>query len=247
VRNKVLLFIPTYNEAENVKIIYQLLKAVTLPEKFDILFLDDNSPDCTGDLIDQISKTDNTVFVIHRKKKFGIGSAHKKGIAWAYANNYHTLISMDCDLTHSPEYITSFYEAGKNKHIVIGSRYLDQNSLESWNIFRKALTNLGHFLTKHILNMPYDASGAFRLYQLNEIEKGILDLIESDSYSFFFESLFVLHVNDKNICEIPIKLPKRTYGNSKMSMNDAWTSFRFLFKLYIKKKFFKTALIYEQS
>jgi len=243
-KNKVLVFIPTYNEAENVKIIYQLLRAVTLPEKFDILFLDDHSPDGTGDLIDQIAKEDSFVFTLHRKGKLGIGSAHQTGIAWAYEHKYETLITMDCDLTHSPDYISHFFEASKNSPVVIGSRYLDKDSLKTWNLFRKMLTKLGHFLTKHLLSMPFDASGAFRLYKLNNIEKGIFHLVKSSSYSFFFESLLILHLNQIQVAEIPIKLPKRTYGNSKMNFNDAWTSFQFLFKMFRKKNFSKKTLIY---
>lgn len=243
-KNKVLIFIPTYNEAENVKIIYQLLRAVVLPEKFDILFLDDNSPDGTGEIIDRLSREDDTVFTIHRKGKLGIGSAHQAGISWAYEHQYETLITMDCDLTHSPEYISHFYDAGKIASVVVGSRYLEKDSLRTWNMFRKTLTKLGHFLTKNLLSMPFDASGAFRLYNLRAIKQGVFGLIQSKSYSFFFESLLILHVNQMTIKEIPIKLPKRTYGNSKMNLKDAWTSFYFLFRMFKKKMFFKKSMIY---
>ncbi len=244
-KNNLLIFIPTYNEAENVKIIYQLIKSIQLPEKFDILFLDDNSPDGTGEIINEIAVSDPSVFYIHRKGKYGIGSAHQAGIAWAYENHYKTLITMDCDLTHSPEYIVKFFEAGKNSGLVLGSRYLEKDSLKTWNLYRKLLTNLGHFLTKNMLNMPYDASGAFRLYRLDLINPGVFELIQSKSYSFFFESLLILHLNKVKITEIPIKLPKRTYGNSKMNIRDAWTSFYFLFKMFKKKQFFKRTMIYD--
>ena len=244
-KNNLLIFIPTYNEAENVKIIYQLIKSVELPEKFDILFLDDNSPDGTGQIINEITTIDPSVFYIHRKGKFGIGSAHHAGITWAYEHHYNQLITMDCDLTHSPEYIIQFYIAGKNNSVVIGSRYLEKDSLKTWNVYRKMLTNLGHFLTKNMLNMPYDASGAFRLYRLDLIKQGVFELIESKSYSFFFESLLILHLNKISIKEISIKLPKRTYGNSKMNIKDAWISFYFLFKMFKKKQFFKKTMIYD--
>ncbi|MBC7389799.1 MAG: glycosyltransferase [Opitutaceae bacterium] len=243
--NNILIFIPTYNEAENVKIIYQLLKSIELPEKFDILFLDDNSPDGTGHIISEITVIDPTVFYIPRTGKLGIGSAHQAGISWAYEHHYQTLITMDCDLTHSPEYIIRFYNEGQKSNVVIGSRYLQKDSLQTWNLYRRMLTNLGHFLTKNLLNMPYDASGAFRLYRLDLINPGIFKLIQSKSYSFFFESLLILDLNKMSIKEIPIKLPKRTYGNSKMNLNDAWTSFYFLFKMFNKKQFFRKTMIYD--
>ncbi len=245
-KNQLLVFIPTYKESENVKIIYQLLKAVILPEPFDILFLDDNSPDGTGQIIDQIAKTDSTVHAIHRPQKQGIGSAHQAGIAWAYANGYEKLITMDCDLTHSPEYLTHFYKAsqGEGVQLVIGSRYLQKDSLKSWNLFRKTLTKFGHFLTRYLLKMPFDASGAFRLYNLNEIPQDVFKLVGSVSYSFFFESLLILHLNKIKIAEIPIVLPKRTYGSSKMSLKDAWVSLQFLFKMFSIIHFRKKTLLH---
>ena len=138
--------------------------------------MDDNSPDGTGDLIDKIISNNKNVFVIHRKGKLGIGSAHKDGIRWAYDNSYDVLITMDCDFTHSPEYILDFIKHSSNYDIVIGSRYLEKDSLKTWNIFRKSLTHLGHFLTTTFLEMPFDSSGAFRLYNLNRIPKGVFQL-----------------------------------------------------------------------
>ncbi len=244
--NNLLIFIPTYNESENIHIIYSLLKNVRISEKFDILFLDDNSPDGTGKIIDDLSLKDQSVFVVHRQGKQGIGSAHAVGIDWAYKNGYKILITMDCDLTHSPDYIADFYKAGKESLIVVGSRYLDKDSLKTWNFFRKSLTKLGHFLTKYILGMPYDASGAFRLYNLEKIPQGVFQLIKSKSYSFFFESLLILYLNKFSVKEIPIKLPKRTYGNSKMNIKDAWVSLKFLFKMFYLKTFNKKKLLYEK-
>ena len=95
--------------------------------------------------------------------------------------------------------------------------------------------------------MPFDASGAFRLYKLDIINKGVFELIQSKSYSFFFESLLILHLNNITIKEIPIKLPKRTYGNSKMNISDALTSFYFLFKMFNKKQFSKKTMIYNEN
>ena len=128
-------------------------------------------------------------------------------------------------------------------NIVVGSRYLKKHSLASWNLFRKTLTHFGHFLTVTLLEMPYDASGAFRLYNLRNIDRKLFSLVKSPGYSFFFESLFILNYNKIKIAEIPIELPSRTYGTSKMTFKDAWSSLSFLWNLYKRKLFDKKSLI----
>jgi dolichol-phosphate mannosyltransferase len=239
--NNTLIFIPTYNELENVERIFNEIKSLNL--KADVLFLDDNSPDGTGKVIDRISQNENNVFAIHRSGKMGIGSAHQEGIQWAYKNNYELLVTMDCDFTHSPSYIIDFVKHAVDASIVVGSRYLQKDSLSTWNLFRKFLTYLGHFLTVNMLNMPYDASGAFRLYNLKNISENLFQLIRSRGYSFFFESLFILNYNKIKITEIPIELPSRTYGTSKMTYKDAWKSLTFLLELYSRKLFYKQTLL----
>lgn len=238
-QNNTLIFIPTYNEVENVEKIFHDIKALGI--NTDILFLDDNSPDGTGKVIDIISQNNSNVFTIHRSGKQGIGSAHQVGIKWAYEHNYETLITMDCDFTHSPSYIFDFIKLSDKANIVVGSRYMQKDSLATWNLFRKFLTYLGHFLTVNMLSMPYDASGAFRLYKLKKIDKNLFQLITSNGYSFF-ESLFILYYNKTTIVETPIELPSRTYGTSKMTYTDAWNSLKFLLKLYSRKLFDKKTL-----
>ena len=239
-QNNTLIFIPTYNEVENVERIFHDIKALNLGA--DILFLDDNSPDGTGKVIDTISQNNSNVFTIHRSGKLGIGSAHQDGIKWAYDKNYEVLITMDCDFTHSPSYISDFIKLSDKATIVVGSRYMQKDSLATWNLFRKFLTYLGHFLTVNMLSMPYDASGAFRLYDLKKINRNLFELITSKGYSFFFESLFILHFNNITVAETPIELPSRTYGTSKMTYGDAWNSLKFLLKLFNRKLFNRKTL-----
>ncbi len=224
--------IPTYNEAGNVGRIYQQINDLDLG--LDFLFVDDNSPDGTGRLIDQIIEKDSSVHVVHRAGKLGIGTAHKDGIRWAYRQNYQNLITMDCDFSHSPVYIKEFLKLSSDCEVVVGSRYLAQGSLPGWNLYRKSLTYLGHFFTKFYLNMPYDATGAFRLYRLDKVPLKIFEQVESRGYSFFFESLYILHRNKFSIKEFPIHLPSRTYGNSKMSLRAAWGSLMQLMWIYFR-------------
>jgi len=229
---KSLVLIPTYNEVDNVKRIFQEIRELGL--ETDFLFLDDNSPDGTGAVIDRLSEKHPGVHVIHRPGKLGIGSAHKAGILWAYQNGYHRLITIDCDFTHKPSDIPRLLDACGECELVIGSRYLRSKSLAEWNLFRRGLTHLGHFLTKRLLGIPYDASGAFRIYRLDKIPQGAFDLVYSTDYSFFFESLHVLSFNKVRVREVPIDLPARTYGQSKMSYGNAAYSLLLLVYLCLK-------------
>jgi dolichol-phosphate mannosyltransferase len=240
---RLLIMIPTYNEVGNITLLYKEIKALNLSA--DILIIDDNSSDGTRDKIEEIIDRDKTVFKLFRPAKLGIGNAHKAGIRWSVQQGYNHLITLDCDFTHPPEYIPDFLKLKANYDIVVGSRFMQKDSLEDWPVFRKILTHLGHWFTVNLLDMPFDASGAFRLYRLNN-KIQLLKLIRSDSYSFFFESLFVFRLNKCSIVEIPIHLPARTMGKSKMTFQDAYKSIRFLLSLYIRKLTNKKSLILKE-
>lgn len=240
--NKILILIPTYNEIENISPIYSEIKKLKIPA--DILFVDDNSPDGTAIEIKKISGKDKSVKLLSRKEKSGIGSAHKEGIARAYKEKYKTLITMDCDFTHKPKDILKFLKLKDKADVVVGSRYLSKNSLSDWNRLRKTLAKTGHLLTKQLLRMDYDATGAFRVYNLEKIPKDVFGIVESKGYSFFFESLYILYLNNFSVKEVPILLPARTYGTSKMTFYDAWNSLKFLFQTYYLSKIYKDSYIY---
>lgn len=229
---RLLVFIPTYNERENVERMARELLGLPLP--LDVLFMDDGSPDGTGAVLDGLARENDRLRVIHRAGKSGVGSAHLEGIRYAYERGYTTLITMDCDFTHSPGDIPRLVEAARDADVVVGSRWLARNSLPGWNRLRRFLTNFGHFLTRNVLAMPYDATGAFRVYRLDRIERETFDVITSRSYSFFFESLFVLVRNGCSVNQVPIVLPARTYGHSKMALRDAARSAWFLARLRIE-------------
>lgn len=239
-----LIFIPTYNEAENVEALYRRIESLGLAS--DFLFLDDNSPDGTGQVIDRLVAENPRVHAIHRPGKLGIGSAHRDGIRWAHQHGYQVLVTLDCDFTHSPEFIPEFLRCSSDYDVVLGSRYLCKNSLVDWSVLRKVLTGVGHFLTTKLLRMPYDATGAFRVYRLDRIPDGVFDAVYSRSYSFFFESLYVLWLNNYRINEISIPLPARTYGHSKMAWRDAAYSALLLTYLCAKTLINRKAFLYAE-
>lgn len=227
--SRLLIFIPTYNERGNVERMAREISALDLDA--DILFLDDNSPDRTGETLDRLAAQIPRMSVIHRSGKQGIGSAHQIGIAWAYDGGYDVLISLDCDFTHDPKDIPRLLAALEGYDVAVGSRYLKRGSLPGWNLVRRSLTLFGHFLTTRLLGLPQDASGAFRAYDLHRIDRDLFSLVPSRSYSFFFESLFVLARNGLQINEIPIVLPARTYGSSKLTLKDIFGGGSYIFWL----------------
>lgn len=226
---KTLIVVPTYNEQENVAAMCRELLALGLDA--DVVFMDDNSPDGTGKILDDLAARHPRVRVVHRPGKMGIGSAHLDAIAYSYDNGYATLVTLDCDFTHSPKDIPRLLEAAAHCDMAVGSRYIQRGSLPGWNPVRRFLTNFGHFLTKRFLSIRYDATGAFRVYHLHRIPRGVFDLVTSRGYAFFFESMFILDRNGVSIEEIPIVLPARVYGHSKMSLRDAARSGFHVFEL----------------
>ena len=233
--HKTLIFVPTYNERDNVPELFKQIQALGLD--VDLLFLDDNSPDGTGQLLDELAAKEPRLHVIHRTGKLGIGSAHVDGITWAYDHGYTRLVTMDCDFTHSPADIPRLLEWGDKYDVVVGSRWLEPGSLPGWNLLRRFLTNFGHWLTSCLLRMPYDATGAFRVYDLKRIPRYLFPAVKSRSYAFFFESLFLLRCNGFSIWEVSIVLPSRMYGHSKMSWREAARSAAHVWKLFLGRTF----------
>lgn len=231
--NKILVFIPTYDEVDNAPAMCRLIMALPLP--IDLHFMDDASPDGTGEALDKLALEFPRVTVSHRAGKLGIGSAHQEGISYAYRNNYDLLVTMDCDFTHDPTKISDLIQALDGYQVVVGSRFLEENSLPGWALHRRFMTLLGHFLTRNLLRLKYDATGAFRLYDLRQISLNLFQAVRSKSYAFFFESLFVLDSNKLRIREIPVVLPSRTYGHSKLSLFEALRSALFLLSLSVER------------
>jgi len=226
---KILIFIPTYNERDNAPRMCEEIHRLGLHA--DVLFVDDNSPDGTGDSLEELKPRFPRLIVHHRSGKLGVGSAHFEAINWAYDQGYQLMVTMDCDFSHSPSDIPAMIEAAQQGDVAVGSRWILRKSLPGWNLFRRSMTNLGHLLTLLVLGIPQDASGAFRGYHLERIPRQLFQLIKSRGYAFFFESLFVLNRNNFDIREVPIVLPARTYGHSKMSASAAFRSARYIFEL----------------
>lgn len=242
---KTLIMIPTYNEADNIEPMYRTLAGLDLD--VDFLFVDDNSPDGTGQIIDRLAAEAGNVHALHRPGKMGVGAAHQDGIRWAYKRGYRSLLTMDCDFTHSPDKVKDLLAAHDTADIIVGSRFMNADSLRDWVWYRKLLTHAAHQMTVLLLGMPYDASGAFRHYRLDRIPQDIFALVRDRGYSFFWESLYILWVNGMRIHEVPIDLPKRTYGSSNMKLRDVLHGVRHLFGILLRKTFNRKSLLLSES
>ena len=165
----------------------------------------------------------------------GIGSAHKDGFVWSYKKKYKTIITMDADGTHDPKYISFMIEKLKNFDIVTANRFLEKNTLEGWPILRVFLTTLRHITISLLLSMPYDSSGAFRCINCKKVSLPDLILAKNNGYSYFWESIFILHKKKYRIAQVPIQLPYRKIGSSKMQLKDIFFAIYYLIIVFFKK------------
>ena len=191
-----LIFIPTYNEAGNIGELLRMILKQDIPA--DILVIDDNSTDGTADVVRRVAATAPFVELQSRPGKLGIGSAHAHRSASPSNAAIGPHVTMDADFSHQPSDIPRFLEQQEEFDFVVGSRFKAERSLQEWSALRKTITHLGHFLTKMLLNLPYDATGAFRLYRLDRISDKLIGMISSQHYEFFFESLAIFHEAGEN-------------------------------------------------
>jgi dolichol-phosphate mannosyltransferase len=227
-----LLIIPTLNERKNITTLFNKIRKNN--QKIDILFVDDNSTDGTREEILYLKKRNKSIYYIFRPRKLGIGSAHKDGLKFAYKKNYQIILTMDADGTHNPRYIKNLIKYSTKYDIISTNRFKKKDSLIEWPMHRRFLTKIRFYLINILLNINYDSSGAYRCYNAKNIKLNDVLGAKNDGYSFFWESLYLLNKKKYSIKEIPIYLPYRKAGSSKMTMRDIIGSLLYLFKYSIK-------------
>jgi dolichol-phosphate mannosyltransferase len=219
---KVIVVLPTYNERENITRIVPALFALEIPN-FHLLIVDDNSPDGTGQVAEDLGKEAayrGKINILHRAEKQGLGPAYIQGFKRALALDADLVIQMDADLSHQPKYIPQLLEKARHFDIVIGSRYAVGGSVdEGWGPLRKLLSWWANRVyAPAILNIPIrDATGGFRVYQRGCLIGMDLNKVKANGYVFMVELAFVAHRLGYGIGEIPIHFPDRQHGDSKMS------------------------------
>jgi dolichol-phosphate mannosyltransferase len=228
-----LIFVPTYNEADNVETLVEGVFKLGLD--VDLMICDDASPDGTGAIVERLRARHPRLHAMHRTGKLGVGSAHLEGIAWAYDHGYDQLVTMDCDGTHATEDIPRLLAAAADADVVTGSRFLDADSLPGWTLYRRSMTQLGHVVTERLLGLENDATGAFRVYRLDRLPRAAFSLVTERGYAFFLQSLFILRENGARIVDVATKLPARTYGHSKMSLGEVRRSVERILKIAVAR------------
>lgn len=213
---RVLVVIPTYNEADNVRPITERVRAA-VPQA-DVLIADDNSPDGTGTLADELAAADSQVFVLHRPGKQGLGAAYVAGFGWAEERGYDAVVEMDADGSHAPEQLPRLLDAARTADVVIGSRWVAGGEVLNWPRHRWVVSQCGNLYTRLALGMPVrDATGGFRVYRLTVLDKIDYTSVSSQGYSFQVELTWRAFREGFRIVEVPITFAEREQGASKMN------------------------------
>ncbi len=229
---KTLVIIPTYNEVGNIERLLREIVAQGLG--LDILVIDDHSPDGTGILLDGLA-AELPLQVIHREKKLGIGSAHERGFDYARERGYAHVLTMDADFAHDPAYLRSVLAHTGEADVVVGSRYMAGGGLRGWSLIRLLLTHTAHWCTTHLLGLPQDCTGGFRLYDVAVFERFDYHQIRSDGYAFLIEMLFYLRRAGCSILEVPITITSRHSGVSKISRVEILNAITTLLRLSLAR------------
>ena len=213
------VIIPTYNESDNLAALIAELHMYT-PE-LTLVVVDDNSPDGTGDLADQIATQNPRVHPIHRPKKLGLGTAHIAGMKWAISQNMEPILTMDADFSHSPRYIPDLIRAIGTYDTVIGSRYVPGGGTLHCTLPRKALSRGANTFARLMLGLKAnDCTAGFRAYRRAVLDSIDLDAIVSNGYSFLIEMLYQCEKRGWRIGEVPIIFEDRRRGTSKVSRQE---------------------------
>ena len=227
---KTIVVIPTYNERDNIgKLVNEIL---IQGDDIDILIVDDNSPDGTGDIVDKLVTENQRIHVIHRAGKLGLGSAYREGFKFALGMGADYIIEMDADFSHDPSMIPVFLEKIKDVDFLVGSRYLHGVSVVNWPIRRLILSYCANIYTRMITGLSIsDCTGGFKCFRKQVLESIDLDRIKSDGYSFQIEMNYRCVENGFRVGEVPIIFIDRHAGSSKMSKKIVWEAVAMVWKL----------------
>ncbi len=213
---RILVIVPTYNEAENVRLIVPQI--LSQDPRIDVLVVDDNSPDGTALVVKDIMTSTKKVHLMKRPSKLGLGTAYVTGFRYALEQGYDYIFEMDADFSHDPKELSRFLVAIEDSDLVIGSRYIHGVNVVNWSMSRLLLSWLANVYTRWITGMPVrDATSGFKCFRRNVLEAVNLDNVHSDGYSFQIEMDFKVWKKGFRVLEISIVFVDRNVGVSKMS------------------------------
>jgi dolichol-phosphate mannosyltransferase len=213
---RVLVVIPTYNEAETLEPVVARLRA-SVPEA-DVLVVDDGSPDGTGQIADRLVAADPAVHVLHRTQKAGLGAAYIAGFRWALAEGYDVVVEMDSDGSHAPEELPRLLTALREADLVIGSRWVPGGQIRNWPLYRQVISIGGSTYARVLLRFPVrDSTSGYRAFRRQVLEELKLDEVASQGYCFQIDLAWKTWRSGFRVREVPITFTEREVGRSKMS------------------------------
>lgn len=229
-KDRPLVVIPTYDERDNVGPVAEAVLAA-LPAG-DVLFVDDNSPDGSGALLDEMARRDQRIKVLHRARKEGLGRAYVAGFKWALERDYAFIFEMDADFSHDPRVLPRFLAAAREADLVLGSRYIGGIRVLNWPMSRLLLSTCAAKFVRLVTGLPVsDPTGGFKCFRREVLAAMDLERIRSNGYSFQIEMTHSAWMKGFRIREIPIVFEERRAGYSKMSKDIAVEAFFMVFKL----------------
>ena len=232
--NRGLVIIPTYNERENIESIIREVLKQNLP--IDVLVVDDNSPDGTGDIVRRLQKRHDRIHLIERSGKLGLGTAYIEGFKWAIKSGYDFVFEMDADFSHNPNDLPRLYHALNDFDLVIGSRYIRGIRVENWPLSRKLLSYSANLFARFVTGVPVrDLTAGFKGIRSSVLKKLDLEKIKADGYGFQIEIHYYTYWNGFRVKEIPIVFVDRRAGKSKMSKQIIKEAFQVVILLGIKR------------
>ena len=215
--DRLLVVVPTYNERVNLPLVVPAI--LQQDPRIDVLVVDDNSPDGTGQLADEVAASTSRVHVLHRPNKSGLGKAYLAGFQWALANRYDLIFEMDADFSHDPKFIGDFVRAAANADLVVGSRYrAGVVNVINWPISRLLLSIGANQYARWITGLPLaDSTGGFKCFRREVLEAIDFEKVRSNGYAFQIEMSFRAWKKGFRLVEVPIVFTDRVEGQSKMN------------------------------
>jgi dolichol-phosphate mannosyltransferase len=231
VAERALVIVPTYNERDTVRRIIETV--LGQGPNFEILVVDDGSPDGTGAIVDEIAAENGRAHALHRPRKMGLGTAYLAGFRWALEHDFEFILEMDADFSHDPNHLPLFLEAAVDADVVLGSRYREGKvTVVNWPISRLILSYSANLYARAVTGLPlYDGTGGFKCFRRRVLEAIALSEVRSNGYAFQIEMSFRAWRRGFRIVEIPIVFVDRTEGQSKMSRRIVWEAIWMVWRL----------------
>ena len=232
-KRETLVIVPTYNESKNVSNLLNLF----VESSFDVLIIDDNSPDGTSEIVKNYILEYSNINLLERSGKLGLGSAYRDGFNWALERGYKSIVEMDADFSHSFSDLSNLDNYKNDYDLVIGSRYVSGGKTEGWSRGRKLLSTTANKIAKTLLNIKVnDMTSGFRIYSRECLESINYQNTKSNGYAFQIEMTLLVSNNNRSIKEIPITFYERSMGDSKMSKEIVFEAVKFLLTNMFNKR-----------